>query len=120
MSKLFVMCTNAGNDAERATVAMVMATAAQAADVEVVMGFQIEGVRIVAKGYAETVAAEPFPPLKDLLDAFVEAGGRMLVCAPCLQARGIDTKTGLIEQAVVVGAASFVQEMMEADKTVVY
>ncbi len=83
--KMFIMCTHAADDAERATIAFVMATAAQAADIEVAMGFQAEGVRICASGTAETIAAAPFPPLKQLFEAFVEAGGRMLVCAPCLR-----------------------------------
>lgn len=117
---MFIMCTHAGDDAERATIAFVMATAAQAADVAVTMGFQAEGVRMCAAGAAETVAAASFPPARQLLDAFLEAGGRMLVCAPCLMARGIDTNTGLIPEAVVVGAATFVQECTAADTVLTY
>ena len=58
--KLFFMVTHGPEDPERATIPFVMATAAQASDVEVVMGFQVEGVLLVKKGVAEGIAAPPF------------------------------------------------------------
>ena len=48
--KLFIMCTHGPSDPERATVAFVMATSAQASDVEVVVGLQIDGVLLAGKG----------------------------------------------------------------------
>ena len=50
---------------ERATIPFVMATAAQAMDVEVVMGFQANGVTLATKGAAGHIAAPSFPPFKD-------------------------------------------------------
>ena len=47
--KLFILCTHGPEDAERATIPFAMATAAQASDVEVVMGFQAEGVKLATK-----------------------------------------------------------------------
>ena len=118
--KLFIMCTHAGDDVERATIAFVMATAAQASDVEVIMGLQAEGVRLAVKGTAATISAPNFPPLADLAAAYSEAGGKILVCGPCAMARGLDLKTGLVEDAVVVGAAAFVAEIMNSTNTAYY
>jgi predicted peroxiredoxin len=118
--KLIFMCTHGPEDPERATIPFVLATAAQASDVEVLMGFQATGVSVTQKGIAEHIVAPGFPPLKDLIDAYVEAGGKMYVCGPCVNSRKIDSKTDLIEGAQVVNAATFVKEFTEATNVLVY
>ena len=118
--KLVIMCTHGVESPERATIPFVMATAAQASDVEVFMGFQADGVTLATKGAAERVAAPGFPPLKDLLAAYLEAGGELHVCGPCLQARGIDPKKDLAQGASVVNAAGFVKQCTEATNVLVY
>ncbi len=118
--KLVIMCTHGPNEPERATIPFVMATTAQASDVEVVMGFQADGVTLAAKGTAERIAAPSFPPLKDLLAAYLEAGGKLLVCGPCVQSRKIDPKKDFIDGATVVNAATFVKECTAATNVLVY
>ena len=61
--KLVFMVTHGPEHPELATIPFVMAGAALASDVEVVMGFQGDGVELMHKGVAEGVAAEAFPPL---------------------------------------------------------
>lgn len=68
---------------KRATIPFVMATTAQASDVEVVLGFQANGVLLIREGIAQHVFAAGFPPLKELLDIYLESGGKLLVCGPC-------------------------------------
>jgi predicted peroxiredoxin len=97
-----------------------MATAAQALDVEVVMGFQANGVTLVSKGVAERITAPSFPPLKDLVAAYREAGGKFLVCGPCVGSRKIDPKNDFVEGATVVNAATFVAECIEATNVLNY
>ncbi|HUJ00135.1 MAG TPA: DsrE family protein [Usitatibacter sp.] len=118
--KLVILCTHGPEAPERATIPFVMATAAQASDVDVFIGLQADAVALAAKGAAERVAAPSFPPLRDLLAAYLEAGGKLHACGPCLQARGIDAKTGLIEGASVANAAAFVKECTEATNVLVY
>jgi uncharacterized protein len=118
--KLFIMCTHGAEDPERATIPFVLATTAQAMDVEVVMGFQAEGVTLAAKGVAERIAAPSFPPLKDLVAAYREAGGKFLVCGPCLASRKIDPKNDFVENATVVNAATFIAECIEATQVLNY
>jgi predicted peroxiredoxin len=120
MEKLVIVCTHGPEDPERATIPFVLATAAQASDVEVVLGFQVNGVMLVRKGCAEHVFAAGFPPLKDLMDAYAEAGGKFYVCGPCVNSRKLDPKVDFIEGATVVNAATFVKEFTEATNVLVY
>ncbi len=118
--KIVIMCTHGPEDPERATIPFVIATAAQASEVEVVVGFQASGVMLVRKGCAEHVFAAGFPPLKELMDAYVAAGGKLYVCGPCVQSRKLDPKNDFIEHATVINAATFVKEITEATNALVY
>ena len=118
--KIVLVCTHGPEDPERATIPFVLATAAQASDVEVVMGFQVNGVMLVKKGCAEHVFAAGFPPLKELLDLYLEAGGSLYVCGPCVNSRKLNPDEDFIEGAKVVNAATFVKEFTEATNVLVY
>lgn len=116
--KLVIVATHGPDDPERATIPFVMAVAALASDVEVVMGFQADGVRLVHQGEAETVQAPEFPPLTKLLADFRELGGKLLVCGPCVKSRGISES--LVPGAEIVAAARFVAEVTSATNSLVY
>jgi len=118
--KLIIMCTHGPEDPERATIPFVLATAAQASDVEVILGFQVNGVMLIRKGCAEHVFAAGFPPLKELLDVYLENGGKLFVCGPCIKSRQINPEEELIPGATVVNAATFVKECTEATNVLVY
>lgn len=117
--KLVIMVTKGLDEPELAIIPFVMATTAQAMDKEVVMGFQSRGVFLMKKGMADHVALSDFPVLADLISAYVEGGGKMLVCSPCMQARKIK-EDELLEGATVVGAATFLSEVMSATNTLTY
>jgi predicted peroxiredoxin len=118
--KLVIMVTHGPDDAELATIPFVMAVAALASDVGAVLGFQADGVRLVATGVAEQVEAPGFPPLAKLLADFRELGGTLLVCSPCLKSRGISAPDDLVDGAEVVAAARFVAEVTSATNSLVY
>lgn len=118
--KLVFMVTHGPDHPEHATIPFVMACAALASDVEVVMGFQADGVCLVRKGEAEHVEARAFPPLTKLLADFHGLGGTMLVCGPCLKGREIDPETDLVEGAEVVAAGRFIAEITSATNSLVY
>ena len=118
--KLILMCTHGPEDPERATIPFVMATAAQASDGEVSLGFQANGVMLITQGIAQHVFASGFPPLKELLDIYLENGGKLLVCGPCVKSRQIDPEKEFIQGATVVNAATFVKECSEATNVLVY
>ena len=116
--KVVIMATHGPDDRELASIPFVMAAAAVASDLEVVMGFQGEGCRLVQKGVAEKISAPEFAPLKGLLDDVHELGGKFFVCGPCVKSRHIEDE--LVDGAEVVAAARFVSEISSAGTTLVY
>ncbi|MGD9034285.1 MAG: DsrE family protein, partial [Desulfobacteraceae bacterium] len=60
-----------------------------------------------------------FPPLIELQETFFEAGGKLMVCSPCMQARKIKPED-LVPQAEVIAGASLVSEVLSATNVVSY
>ena len=118
-NKLVLMVTHGPENPELSTIPFVMATAAQASDVEVLMGFQGNGVMLMIKGMADHVSATGFPPLKDLLKIYAETGGKLYVCGPCVGSRTI-AQQDMVKGATIVGAATFVAECVSATNVLVY
>lgn len=117
--RLFIMATNGPECPELATIPFVMATAAQASDVDVTMGFQGNGSLLTVKCVSEHVYAQGFPKLGELINTFREAGGKMYICGPCVGSRQVEQEE-LIEGATIVGAATFVSEALDADQALIY
>ena len=114
-----VSLTCGKNDTDKATVAFVVANAAQASNQQTLVFLSIEGVRLSQKGYTDGIHEEGFAPLKDLMENFVKAGGTIFVCSPCFKKRKLD-ENQLIDGAVVVGGAKLVEFMGEACPSVSY
>jgi predicted peroxiredoxin len=106
--KLCVSITNAKNDLDRATVGFVVANAAVASGQETLVFLSTEGVRLSVKGYADGLQEEGFAPIKDLMDSFAKAGGKIFVCSPCMKKRGLDAQP-LVDGATIVGGAKLVE-----------
>uniref|UniRef100_Q3AR97 Uncharacterized protein n=1 Tax=Chlorobium chlorochromatii (strain CaD3) TaxID=340177 RepID=Q3AR97_CHLCH len=117
--KLLLISTIGPEHPEKATLPFVIATAAQALDVKVVMFLQSNGVILAKKGEAETIAAPGLVPMKELLDTFLEMGGTLMLCSPCLKERYI-TPNDLIEGAEIGAAGTLVSEIMSATSVVTY
>ena len=113
------MVTSGPENPEMATIPFVMSTAAQASDVEVVMGFQGNGSMLMIKCMSDHVFAQGFPKLSELIEIYVEAGGKLYVCGPCVGARQVN-EDELIDGASIVGAATFVSENLNATQSLIY
>jgi predicted peroxiredoxin len=100
-------CTHGRDDPERAIVPFIAANVAAASGQEAVVLLTIEGAWLCRRGYAETVTADGFPALAELLASFVEAGGELWGCSACTTPRGI-TEADLVPGAQIVGAATIV------------
>src|SRR3990170_8339541 len=98
-AKFCVNLTCAKDNPDRATVAFVIANAALGSDKETLVFLSIEGVRLSQVGYADDIREEGFSPLKDLMDNFAKAGGKIFVCSPCFKKRKLD-ETKLVPRAV--------------------
>ena len=117
--KLVLMVTHGPEHPEAATIPFVLAVAAQSAGVEVVMGFQIEGVTLLQRGVADNVTAPNFVPLKDLVEIYRSNGGVFYACGPCVASRGIKPED-FIPGAQVVNAATFIEQFVTATNVLVY
>ncbi len=114
-----VTLTVAKNDADRATVALVIANAAQSSEKETVLFLTVDGVRLAIRGYADDIHEAGFAPARDLLANFAAAGGQIWVCSPCFRKRALD-ETKLIPGATLVGGARLVEFVSEGCPTVSY
>src|SRR5213075_2565504 len=74
-------------DAERVTVAFLVATAALDAGKQVAMFLTKEAIRLALPGGAIGTACEGCPPLERLAQQFADGGGELLVCPICFNAR---------------------------------
>ena len=90
-------------DAERVTVAFLVAGAAAAAGKQVTFFLTKEAVRLALPGYAANVACDGCPPLSTLAAQFAEAGGRLLICPICFNSRKL-AEDALVEHAEIGGA----------------
>jgi len=114
--KVLVNLATGLEDAERVTVAFLVATAALAQGKEVVVWATKDAVRLGLPGEAEGVACEGCPPLERLFQQFAEGGGRLMLCPICVEARGLGgaVKVGNAE----VGGATPMLEWAGGDATV--
>jgi predicted peroxiredoxin len=117
--KMVIIATHGADDPERATLPFVVGNGALVMDVKVVIALQGSGVTLAMKGTNEHVFAAGLPPLKDLMDSFVQQGGELLVCTPCIKERRIGPEL-LVEGARPIAAARLVQECLEANATLNY
>jgi len=101
--KVVVNLATGLEDAERVTVAFLVATAAVEHGKKVTMFLTKEAVRLGLPGYADAVACEGCPPLARLFQQFTDGGGELLVCPICFDARKLD-KDALVPNARIAGA----------------
>src|SRR5213594_2715175 len=90
-------------DAERVTVAFLVAGAALEQGKRVAMFVTKEAVRLGLPGHAEAVACDGCPPVSRLFQQFADGGGELLVCPICFNSRKLD-ESGLVENARLAGA----------------
>lgn len=108
MNKFCVSLTCAKDNTDKATVAFVIANAAVASDKDAMVFLSTEGVHLATKGYSDGIHEEGFSPLKELMDNFIKAGGKVFVCSPCYKKRGYG-EDQLIEGATMIGGAMLVE-----------
>jgi predicted peroxiredoxin len=118
--KILYLCTCGKDRSEVAHAPFVLANAALAMDIQATIVLQGDGVNLAQKGFADTMPqGGGFPPMKKLLTDFMEQGGRMWVCGPCIQTRNI-AASDLIEGAHITAAGALNQEAIESDAVFVF
>jgi uncharacterized protein len=119
--KIMYFCTHADDNPEKAAMPFVMANAALAMDVKAIVVLQGQGVYLAKKGYMDNVLPPGgFPPIAKLINDFLELGGDLKVCGPCIKERNIDESSDLIEGSQITAAGVLTVEAIEADAVFVY
>ncbi len=85
-------------DAEKVTVAYLVAVGAAESGRPTLMFLTKEAVRLALEGTATGVACEGCPPLGDLVKRYQAAGGRYFVCPICFNTKKLDS------DALIAGA----------------
>jgi predicted peroxiredoxin len=105
MSRKAVVSLSTGlEDTEKVTVAFLVAVGAAEQGRPTLMFLTKEAVRLALPHIAVGVACEGCPSLPSLLDRYHNAGGRLLVCPICFDARKLD-KGDLVTNAEIGGTA---------------
>ena len=117
--KLCVSLSCAKDNTDKATVAFVVANAAVGSDKDALVFLSVEGVRLSQRGYADNIREEGFAPLKELMENFANAGGRIYVCSPCFAKRKLDEQN-LVTGATIVGGAKLVEFLSDGSPCISY
>jgi len=88
--KVLINLATGLEDAERVTVAFLVAGAALERGDQAAVFLTKEAVRLALPGHAEGTACEGCPPLPRLFEQFAQGGGELLVCPICVKARKLD------------------------------
>jgi predicted peroxiredoxin len=102
-SNVVINLTTGHEDADKVTIAFLVATAALAKEKPVVMFLTKEAVRLGLPGYADAIESAGAPPVTKLFDQFAQGGGELYVCPICFDARKLDGNA-LVANAKLAGA----------------
>ncbi len=107
-SRFCVSITSSKDTPGKATVGFAMADAAVASGKDTMVFLSVDGVRLSQKGYVDGVQEQGFPPLKELIEGFAKAGGKIYVCSVCLKSRGL-AENNLVAGATVEAGAKLIE-----------
>ncbi len=117
--KVVIIATHGPEDKERATLPFIMANSALAMESTAVVILQGTGVLLAQKGIYEHVFAGGLPPLKEQIETFLQLGGKLLVCTPCMEERRLE-QSMFIDGAKPVAGATVIQEVTTASAVLNY
>jgi predicted peroxiredoxin len=102
MSRAAVSLTTGLEDPEKVTVALLVAVGAAESGRATLMFLTKEAVRLATEDIAQGVACEGCPSIPELMQRLKTAGGELLVCPICFNARVL-SETTLVDNARLGG-----------------
>jgi predicted peroxiredoxin len=102
-ARYFYALTTFEQDPDRVAVPIVLANAALASGQDVMLWLTLDGVKLALRGAADDMVSPSFDSIKELLDIYKEAGGKIGVCPACAKTHGL-TESNMAENAVWMGA----------------
>jgi len=102
MARLCVALLHSTDEPDLAVAGLEAARAAAEAGKPVAVWLAAEGVRLGAKGVAETLSGHGRPDVKAWLSTVIERGGRVLLSRSCFERRGF-SPDAIVEGARLAG-----------------
>jgi predicted peroxiredoxin len=102
MSKAVISLATGLEDPEKVTVALLVAVGAAETGRSTLMFLTKEAVRLATETVSVGIACDGCPSLEDLMKRYAAAGGELLVCPICFNARRLDEAT-LVSNARIGG-----------------
>ena len=96
-------------EGDRVATPLVLANSVLANGKDVLLWLTMEGVELAKQGAAETVNTHSFAPVIELLEIYIENGGRIGVCPPCAKTHGVNDDN-IIASAELMGAVALLSE----------
>jgi predicted peroxiredoxin len=114
-----VHLTHYTDDLHAVFMALKLATAMQQKGAQTTLVLDLEGVRLASTQQPQDLRWGTSDAISGYYDAFVKAGGKILVCPHCAQAAGVDAKT-LRPGAQIVKEEELAAALLAADKILDY
>jgi predicted peroxiredoxin len=102
MSRAAISLATGLEDPEKVTVALLVAVGAAETGRDTLVFLTKEAVRLATEGVALGVACEGCPPIPDLMRRLDVAGGQLLTCPICFNAKRLD-ESSLVSNARLGG-----------------
>lgn len=109
--KLNVVITH-GIDDELSSVGFTVANGGLDNGLDTSVFLTSTGVDLVRKRATDTTLVEPFKPLKTLIQRFLDEGGTIWACTPCVKGRGYE-QDDLLDGVIIIGATPMLLQIKE-------
>ncbi|MGQ9588150.1 MAG: DsrE family protein [Thermoplasmata archaeon] len=111
-----VIGTHGEEDIEKATMTFACAGASVSMGIKTKVFLTGNGVKLAQKGFADKLPSiKGMASIKELMAGFQDCGGKLLVCIPCLESRGINRKS-FLEGTQFISLMDFAAETLDADR----
>ncbi len=115
--KLVYVLHEAGERAEKVLTAFAVANIGVSMEHDVTIILFGEATRLAYKGYGETVHSIDRLPMDRLMRDFLDNGGKILICMPCIKSRKVDPS--MLVEGVEPTTGTVVNDVfLEADKVI--
>ena len=115
--KLVYIMHDGGDKAEKVLTGFAVANIGLSMENEVTIVLMGEATRLAYKGYGETVHSLDRLPLNKLMRDFIDLGGKVLICLPCIKSRKVDPSM-LVEGVEPTTGTVVNDAIVEADKVI--
>ena len=112
---LLVVVTK-GIDSELSSVAFAVANGGLAAGLKVSVFLTSTAIDLVRKSGQRLTQVAPFDSLRSMIESFLQRGGTIWACPPCVASRGYQ-QSDLLDGVIIVGASAIFPEIKGGART---